>query len=310
MEMLALVADPDQPGGVREAKVPVPRPRPDQTLVEVRHVAANFGELRYLAHREPGSALGFDAAGVVTEAAADGSGPPVGARVVAFGPGAWAQRAAFATVDVAEVPDAVDLADAAALPMAGMTALRTLRAAGPLLGRRVLITGASGGVGRYAVQLARRGGAYVIAAVGSPARGEGLADLGAHEVVVGLADVDPVDIVLETVGGDHLVAAWGLLRPGGNLQSIGWASGEPAVFPPNSMFSLGAPRTLQSFGDAANVGPDLATLVALVAAKELSPEVGWRGPWDRLAEAAGDLFGRRVPGKIVVDVPRARAITD
>jgi NADPH:quinone reductase-like Zn-dependent oxidoreductase len=204
----------------------------------------------------------------------------------------------------------VDLADAAALPMAGMTALRTLRAAGPLLGRRVLITGASGGVGRYAVQLARRGGAYVIAAVGSPARGEGLADLGAHEVVVGLADVDPVDIVLETVGGDHLVAAWGLLRPGGNLQSIGWASGEPAVFPPNSMFSLGAPRTLQSFGDAANVGPDLATLVALVAAKELSPEVGWRGPWDRLAEAAGDLFGRRVPGKIVVDVPRARAITD
>lgn len=302
MDMLALVADPATPAGLRQARVPVPRPRPDQALVEVRHVAANFGELRYLAHREPGSALGFDAAGVVVEAAADGTGPAAGARVVAFGPGAWAQWGAFATADVAGVPDAVDLADAAALPMAGITALRTLRAAGPLLGRRVLITGASGGVGRYAVQLARRGGAYVIAAVGSPARGEGLAGLGAHEVVVGIDGIDPVDVVLETVGGAHLVTAWGLLRPGGNLQSIGWASGEPAVFPPNSTFSLGAPRTLQSFGDATNVGADLATLVALLAAKELSPEVGWRGPWDRLAEAADALLSRRVPGKIVLDV--------
>jgi NADPH:quinone reductase-like Zn-dependent oxidoreductase len=125
-----------------------------------------------------------------------------GTRVVAFGPGAWAQRAAFATANLTVVPDSVDLADAAALPLVGITALRTLRAAGPILGKRVLITGASGGVGRAAVQLARRGGAYVIASVGSPGRREGLAELGADEVVVGLDGIDqPVDVVLENVGG-------------------------------------------------------------------------------------------------------------
>lgn len=301
--MWAVVSDPESPSGLRRAQVPDPVPRADQALVAVRHASANFGELRYLAHREPGTALGFDAAGVVVAAAADGSGPAVGTRVAGLAPGAWAQHVAIATSDLAEVPSDVDLAAAAALPLAGMTALRTLRAAGPLLGRRVLITGASGGVGRYAVQLARRGGAHVIASVGSPARAEGLARLGAHEVVVGLGDLDPVDVVLDTVGGAQLVAAWGLLRPGGNLQSIGWASGEPAVFPVNSTFSPGPARTLHSFGDSANVGPDLAILLELVRAGELSPEVGWRGSWDRIADAAAELFARRVPGKIVIDIP-------
>jgi threonine dehydrogenase-like Zn-dependent dehydrogenase len=93
--------------------------------------------------------------------------------------------------------------------------LRALRAAGPLLGRRVLITGASGGVGRFAVQLAARAGARVIASVGSPARGQGLAERGADEVVVGLDSLDqPVGVVLDSVGGPQLVAARRLLAPG------------------------------------------------------------------------------------------------
>lgn len=79
--------------------------------------------------------------------------------------------------ELAVLPDAVDTGTAAALPVAGVTALRALRGLGPLLGRRVLITGASGGVGRFAVQLAARAGAHVIAAVGSAARGAGLSAL-------------------------------------------------------------------------------------------------------------------------------------
>jgi NADPH:quinone reductase-like Zn-dependent oxidoreductase len=90
----------------------------------------------------------------------------------------------------------------------------------------VLITGASGGVGRFAVQLAAHAGAYVISSVGSAARGEGLAQRGADEVVVGLDGLDqPVDVVLDSVGGPQLVVAWRLLAPGGSLQSIGWTSG-------------------------------------------------------------------------------------
>ncbi|HEY3502862.1 MAG TPA: zinc-binding dehydrogenase [Actinocatenispora sp.] len=301
--MHALVADPASAAGVALAETPEPVPRPDQVLVDVRHASVNFGEARYPDLHPAGTVLGYDAAGHVVAAAADGTGPAVGERVVAFGAGAWARRAAFDTDSVAVVPDGLDLADAAALPLVGITALRTLRDAGPVLGRRVLVTGASGGVGRLAVQLARRAGGYVIASVGAPERGAGLAALGAHEVVVGLDRVDaPVDVVLENVGGPHLVTAWGLLKPGGVMQSIGWASGEPATFPPNSIFALGRAKTLRSFGDASDPGPDLATLVDLAATGVVSVEVGWRGSWRRVDEAIGALLGRRVPGKVVLDL--------
>jgi NADPH2:quinone reductase len=76
----------------------------------------------------------------------------VGARVVALAQGAFAEQIAIDVDSVAEVPETVDLAAAAALPVAGLAALRAVRAAGPLLSKRVLITGASGGVGRFAVQ--------------------------------------------------------------------------------------------------------------------------------------------------------------
>src|SRR5436189_210444 len=84
----------------------------------------------------------------------------------------------------------------AALPAAGVTALRAVRALGPLLGRRVLVTGASGGLGRFAVQLAARAGADVVALVGRPERGAGLVELGAREVVTGIGEVGPVQHVL------------------------------------------------------------------------------------------------------------------
>ncbi|MGW4476000.1 zinc-binding dehydrogenase [Nonomuraea sp. NPDC004354] len=279
---------------LKPVQAPEPVPGPGEVLVEVRHVSANHGELKY-PHLG-----GHDAAGIVLD------GPRKGDRVVAFGAGAWAERAVFPESSVATVPDGVDLADAAALPMAGLTALRALRAAGPLLGRRVLVTGASGGVGRIAVQLAHRAGAHVIAVA---RRGEGLRELGADQVISSLEAlealealdaVDPVDVVLELLGGPHLVRSWELLAPGGNLQSIGWASGEPAAF--TSLFALGAARSIHSFGDVSHPGPDLAILVDLVARGLLSPEIGWRGSWERVGEAANALFGGRISGKIVLDV--------
>ncbi|MEV0116910.1 zinc-binding dehydrogenase [Streptomyces sp. NPDC050844] len=300
--MRALVVDPTAPGSLRLGEAPEPRPAAGQLVLDVRHISLNRGEVAFAGQRPPGTVHGYDAAGIVVRAAADGTGPGVGSRVAAFGPGAWAQRMAVDTTAVAEVPAGVDLADAAALPMAGVTALRTLRSR-PILGHRVLITGAAGGVGRYAVQLAALGGAHVIASVGSPERGKGLAELGAHEVVVGLEGIDaPVDLVLDTVGGPQLAAAWELLAPGGGVQNIGWASDEPAVFAPYSLFHIGAPKTMSTFGDVHEVGPDLATLLAFTAAGRLSPEVDWRGPWERVPEAARALLDRRISGKAVLDV--------
>ncbi|MGC4746704.1 zinc-binding dehydrogenase [Micromonospora sp. DT201] len=301
--MRAIVAAPDTREGFRMTDLPDPTPGPGQVLVEVRHAAVNAGEIRHLGSWPAGGVLGYDAAGHVVRGATDGSGPREGDRVVAFGVGAWARLAVFDVNSVAVVPAAVDLAEMAALPMVGLTALRTLRTSGPLRGRRVLVTGASGGVGRVAVQLARHGGAHVVAVVGSLARGAGLADLGADEVAVGLdAVVDPVDVVLETVGGAHLVAAWGLLAPGGVLHSIGWASGEPAVFPVNSTFAPGAARTLRSFGDATAPAPDLAVLADLVARGVLQAPIGWRGSWQRLGAAIDALRERRVAGKVLLDL--------
>jgi NADPH:quinone reductase-like Zn-dependent oxidoreductase len=148
----------------------------------------------------------------------------------------------------------------------------------------------------------------VIASVGSLARAKGLDEAGAQEVVVGLEAVDgPVDVVLDNVGGRQLVEAWDLLAAGGNLQSIGWTSGEPAVFDPYS--TVGPPKSLSSFLNAGPAGPDLATLVRFVAEGSLGVEIGWRGTWDRIAEAVEALRQRRVRGKAVLDVrpvPRDR----
>jgi NADPH:quinone reductase-like Zn-dependent oxidoreductase len=288
--------------GVRLVEVAEPVAGPSQALVEVRHVSLNYGDLNDArSGRVPaGGVLGSDAAGVVVRAAADGGGPAVGARVVGLTPGAFAERVAVEVGALAEVPPAVDLAEAAALPVAGVAALQALRAGGPVQGRRVLVTGASGGVGRFAVQLAAHDGARVIASVGSTERGRDLAELGADEVVVGLEGIDqPVDVVLDNVGGPQMVAAWNLLAPGGSLQSIGWTSGQAAIFPPYS--TIGPPKSLTSFLIGGQVGADLATLVRLLADGGLSVEIGWRGPWEQVAQAAEALVGRRVNGKAVLD---------
>jgi NADPH:quinone reductase-like Zn-dependent oxidoreductase len=207
------------------------------------------------------------------------------------------------TENLAVLPDSVDFGPAAALPVAGVTALQSLRALGSVVGRRVLITGASGGVGRFAVQLAARAGAHVIAAVGSTARGAGLKALGATEVVVGLADVaEPVSGVLDNVGGPLLAEAFSLLDDGGSLQSIGMASNQPSTIDFEVERRSGVRKRLEPFTVRTPFGPDLAYLVELLAAGELDPQIGLRTSWNDVSEAAEALLDRRVAGKAVLDV--------
>ncbi|GAQ75078.1 phthiocerol synthesis polyketide synthase type I [Streptomyces turgidiscabies] len=197
--------------------------------------------------------------------------------------------------------DPVSRRRASALPVAGVAALRSLRAAGLGPDKRVLVTGASGGVGRFAVQLAARAGAHVIASVGSTARGEGLAEAGADEVLIGLEGLErPVDVVIDNVGGPQLVLAWNLLTPGGSVQSVGWTSGEPAAFPPYA--TVGPAKSLTSFVIEGDAGADLAVLTELAAEGALSVEIGRQGSWDRFEEAAEALGGRRISGKAVPEV--------
>src|SRR6059058_2848222 len=177
--MRALVCTAEAPFA-ELAEAPDPTPLPNQALVDVRAFSLNRGECRRLESQAPGTLIGWDLAGVVRQAAADGSGPADGARVVGVvRAGAWAQRAAVETEALAELPDAVSFEQAATLPVAGLTALRSLEVAGFVLGKRVLVTGASGGVGRFAIQLAHLAGAHVTAVA---RRTEGLQELGADEV--------------------------------------------------------------------------------------------------------------------------------
>jgi hypothetical protein len=135
-----------------------------------------------------GDVAGWDAAGTVIATAADGSGPRRAARVVTFGwGGAWAQPRVVDTTQLAVLPDSVEFVAAAALPVAAVTALRAVRRLGPLLGLRILITGASGGVARFGFSSRPPPARNVVAVVGRRERGAGLTELGAAQgaVVVG-----------------------------------------------------------------------------------------------------------------------------
>jgi NADPH2:quinone reductase len=303
--MRAVVYDPQAPANLRLTDVDEPVAAASEALIEVRATALNFGEVHWIDRmRKPGEVPGWDAAGVVIKPAADGSGPLAGSRVVGFdGAGGWAQRRAVPTENLAVLADSVDFGQAAALPVAGVTALQALRALGPVVGRRVLITGASGGVGRFAVQLAARAGAHVVAAVGSAARGEGLAALGAAEVVVGLGDVtEPLFGVLDNVGGPLLAEAFSLLEDGGSAQSIGMASGQPTTIDFEAERQFGVRKRLEPFTVRTPFGPDLAYLVELLQRGEIDPQIGLRVSWDEVSKAAEALLDRRVAGKAVLDV--------
>src|SRR3954462_15982058 len=183
--MLAIVNTPGGPEPVAIREVPQPQPRPNEALVAVHAFSLNRGELRLFQVRPEGWRPGQDIAGIVVKQAADGGGPAAGTRVVALCDlEGWAERAAVPSHRIAPIADSVSFAAAASLPVAGLTALRALRHGAPLLGKRVLITGAAGGVGNLAVQLAARSGARVTAIVGSAERGGHLG--GADAIVEGI----------------------------------------------------------------------------------------------------------------------------
>lgn len=303
--MRALVYDPQAPANLRFDEVAEPSVADSQALIDVHAIALNFGEVHFIDQmRRPGEVPGWDSAGIVTRAAADGTGPAVGTRVVGFsGAAGWAERRAVSTENLAELPEFVEFEEGAALPVAGVTALQALRALGPVVGRRVLITGASGGVGRFAVQLAARAGAHVIAAVGSARRGDGLQELGAAEVVVGLDGVtEPVFGVLDNVGGKLLAQAFSLVSDGGSVQSIGMASNEPTTIDFEAERRRGNRKRLEPFTVRAPFQADLDYLLTLVADGELDPQIGLRDSWDNIAVAAQALLDRKVAGKAVLQV--------
>jgi NADPH:quinone reductase len=308
MTITALIPSGDD-ALVAFGEVDTPAPGADDALIDVEAYSINRGEILLLSsgRQEP---PGKDIAGRVVATAADGSGPPVGARVVAhIDGGGWAEQAAVPTSRLAVLPDAVPTDVAAALPLAGVTALRLLRAAGGVAGRRVLLTGASGGVGHYFVELAAAVGTKVTAITSTPARGERLLSLGADAVVTAVEDADgPFDVSIDSVGGEVFGQALLKLDRGGLMLWYGQASGEPVRA---DFFALPKGpvdvtiRSLHYWTEAHRDGEDLATLVDLVVSGRLHPEIGETADWTDTPRVLAAVRDRQVRGNAVLTIPRS-----
>jgi NADPH:quinone reductase-like Zn-dependent oxidoreductase len=303
----AVVVAPEAPGRLVIRPVAEPVPDRGEAIVRVRAISLNRGEVRRSGTAPAGWRPGWDLAGEVERATADDSGPRPGARVVGFLPeGAWAERVAVPTHALAELPATVTLAQAATFPVAGLTALHALGKGGQLLGRRVLVTGATGGVGDFAVQLGRLAGAHVTASARRPDQAAGLRQLGAHEVMVG-EEIPPApkyDLVIDSVGGRTLGTALAALASGGVCVSLGVSASAEVTFDARQLFLAGR-ATLYGFYIFAELGSEPASvglrrLADLVATGRLVPHVSVERPWTEIAQVAQDLIARRFPGKAVL----------
>jgi NADPH:quinone reductase-like Zn-dependent oxidoreductase len=246
----------------------------------------------------------------VEKEAADGSGPRKGARVVGMAnSGAWAEVVAVPTNILAELPASVSFAQAATLPVAGLTALRTLEKGGLLLERRVLVTGASGGVGHFACQLARNAGAHIVGVV-RQASSEAIAkEAGAQQVVVSedlseAREFGPYDLILDSVGGRSLGNALSMIAPDGICVNFG-ASETPEVSFDIRRFYMTGGATLYGFYVfhelAHNPGAkDLSRLATMIAEDRLHPRIDVEAPWTEIGDVVQKLIDRRITGKAVL----------
>jgi NADPH:quinone reductase-like Zn-dependent oxidoreductase len=187
----------------------------------------------------------------------------------------------------------------------GFTALRTLRVGGALLGRHVLITAATGGVGGYAIQLARRAGAQVTGAVRRPEASDRLCALGADAAVPVTALGGPYDLVLESLGGAVLAAALGAVSPGGTVVSFGNGTRQPATVDVTSFYLKHGARlvgfVIQMSGHP--YGPDLGYLASMMGAGLLvPPPTGHEGGWRQAGEVLAALRAGEIAGKAVLSV--------
>ena len=243
--------------------------------------------------RPNGWAPGQDIAGIVEHPALDG-GPARGTRVVGLADGGgWSELVAVPVERLAPLPEAVSDAVAATLPVAGLTALRALRALGDVIGRHILVTGVRGASGNVAAQLALAAGAVVTGLARSAFAFDGV------RIVASLGDADRFNGVIDAVGGEVLAGALGHLTP--HAKAVTFAGGTP--FPIGLATFAGVPATLEAlfvYGAPGRFDDDLATLVRFVADGQLAPHIDRAVPIADVNAGLGALEAGGIDGKIVL----------
>ncbi|PAZ09521.1 NADPH:quinone reductase [Streptomyces sp. SA15] len=296
-------------GPETEALVEVDRPvpGPGQVLVAVRAAGVNPIDWKLrTGYRRPGSGervfpavFGSEVAGIV-EATGDGvegfaAGDEVFGNTVA---GAYAEYALLPAAVTAHKPAALDFTDAATLPVAAATAYDGIRQLDLPSGATLLVTGAGGGVGAAAVQIARAFGLGVVG-VASKGKKDFVESLGAVHVPSGpgwaervrAAAPDGVDGVYDLVGGEVLAEAALLLTDRTKLITAG--------APPEEVERLGGARVAR-----ARTAAVLEAVAHLVVKGELDPHVTRTFPLDRAGEALRTVEDGHARGKVVIEVAR------
>ena len=292
--------------------VPDPRVGADEVVVRLTHAGVNPLDVRICQGGGGKVPLpftpGIDGVGFVDDAPVVVYGAEVGLRR----PGTYAQLVAAPKASVVKLPAGVDPVRAAGVGLAGVTAWGVVRSAAEVAEEdRVLVLGASGGVGTLVVQLVRAAGARVWAHVSSEADAGLQKRLGAEEVLVGAAADLPTGtrelrptVVIDGLGGAFSAAAVQALRPGGRLIVFGASAGTHAELDMAALYR----KAVTVRGYAALMTTDHEVRLALmgcldlVASGALLPQIGAVAPLSEVNEAHRDLFARKATGKLVLDL--------
>ncbi|WP_338244013.1 NADP-dependent oxidoreductase [Aurantiacibacter hainanensis] len=309
-----------------------PQPGPGQVLVRMKAAGLNpvdykirQGALKPILRLKLPTTMGNELAGVVEARGKAATRFAVGSRVFArVGKeklGAFAEYAVVEEEYLTSIPDKLEFAEAAAIPLAGLTALQALRdELGVGSGYRVLITGGAGGVGTFAIQIAKALGAHVVTTASE--RGRELVErMGADEVIdyenQKFEDViEPVDGAFDLIGGDTLSRTFGIVKKGGRVVSIaGTPEPRMATRDLDGRYGLAAMLWVASVKIRAQAkkagvdyrfllmhpsGSELAYLAQMTQLGKLTPQIDSRYPFAQIGEAMAELEKGHAKGKIVV----------
>jgi len=304
------------------APADIPTPGPGQVLVRVAAAGISIGDwlmmegLPYIARPSHGlrrpkrPVLGQELAGTVEAVGAGVDSLSPGDRVLGFAAGAFAEHAVAEAEHLVTVPDGVSFVDATAVPVSALAAYQAVVGVGGTRpGQRVLVLGASGAVGTFAVQVAKATGAHVTA-VASSRNQDLLRGLGADRVVdYAVEDVtatgDTWDVAIDLAGNRPLTALRRALTPTGTAVMVGGSGGRATMgFGRTVRAMLVNPFVkqrlvpLMSAPDAA----DLAAVRDLLAEGRLTPAIDRTFPLDAAAAAMDHVGGRHTQGKSVIVV--------
>lgn len=320
-----ILEQPGKPDTMHLAERPIPEPGAGEIRVRVRAASLNPVDYKVASGGHPNwhypHVPGVDAAGIVDAVGTDVTNWRPGDRVVFHGdvgkPGTYAEYAVTTAHTAAAIPDGLTFEAAAAFPCAGLTAYQALvRKMRIEAGQTVFIHGGAGGVGGYALQLARAFGASRVMTSASPVNADYARQLGAHDVIdyntedvtariLALTEGRGADLILNTVNRATAQADLSALAFGGQLATIAGAPENVADFQPSGKtftlhkLMLGGAHALGGRAAQEDLARMADEFMQLLLEGRVDPMIGETIALEQVPEALARLAQRHVRGKIV-----------